>query len=112
MALKILSQIGTDRGITSEAYVRISQYNVNKVGCSAIFNLSVFLNQADSVGDPLEWPKVAKSQEIGDQLSVSFSTEEGCDLSSIEGTNIFSFGYGKLKEKLVGLYGAQNVIDC
>ena len=25
---------------------------------------------------------------------------------------IFAFGYGKLKEKLVDLFGAENVVDC
>ena len=34
------------------------------------------------------------------------------DLSSVEDKDVFEFGYGKLKEKLVSLFGADNVVDC
>jgi hypothetical protein len=34
------------------------------------------------------------------------------DLSSAEGVDIFAFGYSHLKAKLVGLFGAENVVDC
>jgi hypothetical protein len=34
------------------------------------------------------------------------------DLSALEDGTIFAFAYGKLKEKLVTLFGAENVVDC
>jgi hypothetical protein len=47
MALKITKKIGTDQGITSEAYVRIVNYNINKNGI-ANFALQTFLSQNDA----------------------------------------------------------------
>jgi len=46
MALKITKKIGTDQGITSEAYVRIVNYNINKNGI-ANFALQTFSSQKD-----------------------------------------------------------------
>jgi hypothetical protein len=34
------------------------------------------------------------------------------DLSAAEDVDIFEFAYGKLKEKLAELFGAENVVDC
>ena len=34
------------------------------------------------------------------------------DLTPLEDETIFEFGYAKLKDKLVGLFGAENVVDC
>lgn len=47
MALKILTQISTDKDITSEAYVRIVNYNINKAGM-ANFSTQTFLNEDDA----------------------------------------------------------------
>ena len=41
MALKITTQIGTNKGITSEAYIRISKYTIDKAGYGK-FNLQIF----------------------------------------------------------------------
>jgi hypothetical protein len=157
MALKITTQIGTDKGITSEAYVRIADYQVNKSG-SANLRIELFQSQADSVS---AYPSVmgggqARNQQIGDNMWVALIkeveatrtvqrnvevvtpavlTEDGTietpefrtwemqdveetytrtvpDLSPLEDATIFAFGYGKLKEKLVDLFGADNVVDC
>lgn len=171
MALKILSQIGTDQGITSEAYVRISEYNLSKQGCSANFRVQLFLKEADAKPAVRTTPynpmnPEAKSQIVGDYLYISLQKEVEvekectrtvptqvqkeqtitvtdpvtgeetsttqtitvtemveetypctektfvCDLTPVEGVDIFNFGYGKLKEKLVGIFGADNVVDC
>jgi hypothetical protein len=160
MAIKILVPIGTDKGITSEAYVRIADYQVSKYG-SASFRIELFQAQADSVIDKNISPSpmgygMARNQEIGDsvwvamtkeveatrtvQRSVEVVTEEVLDgegevitsasskwemqdveetytsivpdLTPLEDETIFEFGYAKLKDKLVGLFGAENVIDC
>jgi hypothetical protein len=159
MALKITTQIGTDKGITSEAYVRIADYQVSKYG-SASFRIELFQAQADSVSNNMYPMPVgtgqARNQQVGDSLWVAMTKEveatrtvqrrvevvteavldsEGevitpasstwemqdveetytatvPDLTPLEDETIFEFGYAKLKDKLVGLFGAENVVDC
>lgn len=159
MALKITTQIGTDKGITSEAYVRIADYQVSKYG-SASFRIELFQTQGDSVSNNM-YPMPAgtgqaRNQQVGDNLWVAMTKEveatrtvqrrvevitdavldsEGeivtpasstwemqdveetytatvPDLTPLEDETIFEFGYAKLKDKLVGLFGAENVVDC
>ena len=169
MALKITAQIGTDKGITSEAYVRIADYQISKYG-SANFRIEVFQSQDDAApagGTYLGMGVgVARNQQIGESLYVSLTqqveetrtvqrmvpvqvefeeevagapdadgnpttttvtrtrtemqeqdveetiTKTVPDLSSAEGVDVFAFGYGHLKTKLEGLFGADNVVDC
>jgi hypothetical protein len=49
MALKITKQIGTNQGITNEAYVRIEQYNVDKANGNLNINTSMYLNETTAV---------------------------------------------------------------
>ena len=168
MALKITAQIGTDKGITSEAYVRIADYQISKYG-SANFRLELFQSEADvaSPGAPGIYPGMggglARNQQVGESLYIAMTkqveevitvkrmvpvenTEEVSvpspveggepttqtvtrnimqeqdveetitktvpDLTSAEGVDVFEFGYGHLKMKLEGLFGADNVVDC
>ena len=141
MALKISTSIGTDRGITNEAYIRISDYQINKPSASATFRIEIYQSQPTET-DTLGFGTSARNQQIGDALYVSFmksveTTVTGTritgyndaqepieesytetvlvpelDLSEAEATNIFAFGYSKLKTKLQDLFGAGNVIDC
>ncbi len=170
MALKITTQIGTDKGITSEAYVRIADYQISKYG-SANFRIEIYQSEADvpvpgGAMSPTPTGGVARNQQIGESLWVSLTKqeertvtvkrmvpvqvteevqvpgpvdEEGNpttvtqtvtrtemqeqdveetitvtvpDLTSAEDVDVFEFGYGKLKEKLVDLFGANNVVDC
>lgn len=163
MGLKITKQIGTNRGLTSEAYVRIANYEVMKSGYFKIW-LQVFQSQEDTVQKEGEAPmfKESVSLEIGslldiplqkeltkmvmrnqlvdepstitvpkfDENGVTIGSEEKeimrktlkeveveeaysvPDLTILNGKDIFEFGYTKLKEKLVGLFGEENVIDC
>ena len=167
MALKITTQIGTDKGITSEAYIRIADYQISKYG-SANFRIEIYQSQADltpaiGAGYPGPYSGVSRNQQIGESLYVPMTkevtetitvkrmvpvetteevtvpaTEEGGepttqtvtrhsmeeqdveetitktvpDMSGAEEIDIFAFGYGKLKAKLDGLFGAENVIDC
>jgi len=161
MALKITTQIGTDKGITSEAYVRIADYQISKYG-NANFRIELFQSQSDSVVNRANtYPTPmgsgsARNQEIGDSVWVAMTKEvEGTrtvqknvevvtpavldedgtietpesrtwemqdveetytsvvpDLTPLEDSTIFEFGYAKLKDKLVGLFGAENVVDC
>jgi hypothetical protein len=78
MALKITTQIGTDKGITSEAYVRISTYQVSKFG-SANFQVEIFQSEEDVVsvsnGTPIMMVRQARNQQIGETLYVSLTKE-------------------------------------
>lgn len=79
MALKITTQIGTDKGITSEAYVRIADYQVSKYG-SASFRIELFQSQEDSVVSNGMYPMPmgggqARNQQIGDNLWVALTKE-------------------------------------
>jgi len=143
MALKITTQIGTDKGITSETYVRISNYQLSKFG-SASFQIEIYQSEEDSVSSLAATPGIiagqARNQQIGDTIYVQLTRQEERttsyptpgvdadgnplpdrvetitvsvpDLSSAEGIDIFAFGYSHLKAKLVGLFGAENVVDC
>jgi hypothetical protein len=168
MALKITAQIGTDKGITSEAYVRIADYQISKYG-SANFRIELFQSQEDATpatSYPAMGGGVARNQQIGESLYVALTkqveetrtvqrmvpvqvefeetvtgvsdaegnpttttvtrtrtemqeqdveetiTKTVPDLTSAEGVDVFEFGYGHLKMKLEGLFGAANVVDC
>jgi hypothetical protein len=80
MALKITAQIGTDKGITSEAYVRIADYQISKYG-SANFRLELFQSEADvaSPGTPGIYPGMggglARNQQVGDSLYVAMTKQ-------------------------------------
>jgi hypothetical protein len=160
MALKITKSIGTNRGITQNAYVRIADYQISKFG-SANFRIQLFMDEAAAKESNSMMGSQAQNIEIGESLSVSlmseveetytytqtvqeekdvvktYTNEAGeeisetvkemvpvekemtgtrksmvVDLSSVQGVDIFTFGYAKLKEKLVSLYGATKVEDC
>ena len=74
MAVKITTNIGTDRGITNEAYVRIADYNLSKNGGGANFRLEIFQSQEDSStsAGSMTTGHAARNQQIGETLYVSF----------------------------------------
>lgn len=78
MALKITAQLGTDRGITSEAYVRITNYELNKYG-SANFRLEIFQSEADAMpvaGTMLVmYGQTSRNQQIGEMLYVPLNKQ-------------------------------------
>lgn len=78
MALKITTQIGTDKGITSEAYVRISNYQLSKFG-SANFHVEIYQSEeeASSIINPLPTTLggQARNQQIGDSVHVTLTTQ-------------------------------------
>ena len=79
MALKITTSIGTDRGITSEAYIRIADYQISKYG-SANFRIEIYQSQADltpasGAGYPAAYGGVARNQQIGESLYVPMTKE-------------------------------------
>lgn len=79
MALKLLVPIGTDRGITSEAYVRIINYELNKYG-SANFRLEIFQSEEDATpaagnAMPGMYGQTARNQQIGEVLYVPLNKQ-------------------------------------
>jgi hypothetical protein len=73
MAIKITAQIGTDLGITSEAYLRITNYQIQKGGF-ANFQTQLFLNEEAATSQSTLYPgpggTSARNQQIGDNLYV------------------------------------------
>jgi hypothetical protein len=73
MAIKITTQIGTDLGITSEAYLRIVNYNIQKGGY-ANFQTQLFLDEEAATSGSNLYPGMggmtARNQQIGESLYV------------------------------------------
>jgi hypothetical protein len=79
MALKITSQIGTDKGITSEAYIRIADYQISKYG-SANFRIEIYQSESDltpvgGTGYPGPFGGTARNQQIGENLYVAMTKQ-------------------------------------
>jgi len=136
MAFKINKAIGTDAGIITGAYVRIASYEINKTG-RVNFILDIFENKDASTIEspqiPTIHPNKLQSREIGLSLELDMSsrvtytktitkqvngvptemeetfTKKVADLSVFENKTIFEVGYEKLGEKLIALYGAENI---
>ena len=101
MALKINTPIGTNRGITSEAYVRIYNYSFSKIGATA-FQIQLFLNEEESKNPSLDNINL----EIGNEV------RGNVDLSSLKDQDIFKYGYSEVKKHLATLFGEENIQDC
>ena len=109
MGIKITQAIETDKGTTSEAYVRICGYVVSKYS-NVVLMLELFNTQADLEAKTTATEiseVIAKNAEIGQTIYIP-----QIDIATLENVSIFAYGYEKLKEKLVGLYGAENIVDC
>ena len=109
MGIKITKEIETDRGKTSEAYVRIAGYVVSKYN-NIVLMLELFNKQSDLEGVSLAVEVseiIAKYPEIGHTIYIP-----SLDIATLENVSIFAYGYEKLKDKLIGLYGAENIVDC
>lgn len=80
MGLKVTTAIGTDRGITNEAYIRIADYQISKFG-SANFRIELFQSQADSAStsgnmySPAAGGGQARNQQVGENLWVALTKE-------------------------------------
>lgn len=75
MALKVLTPIGTDGGITEQLYIRISNYQFNKFG-SASFNLQLFLKEEDSKhASMMPFQGNVRNNQIGEILYVPLQKE-------------------------------------
>lgn len=88
MALKITVPIGTDRGITSEAYVRITDYIISKSG-NASFRLQIFQSQEDAtlassaLTPTFKEGFISRNSQIGDSINVSLMVEKQVMVPSV-----------------------------
>lgn len=136
MAFKINTDIGTSEGIVTGAYIRIGGYDINKNG-NIVFIIDIFKDKASTDYDtayiPTIHPNKIQSKEIGISLDVKMTKriqytktitkqvdgvdtemeetfyKNVSDLSLFESKTIFEVGYEKLREKLVALYGEENI---
>lgn len=136
MAFKINKPIGTNEGIVTGAYVRINSYNISKTG-NVNFIIDIFKDKDASGYEtayiPTIHPNKLQSKEIGISLDIKMTNRVGytkmitkqvdgidtemeetfykyvSDLSEFETKSIFEIGYEKLKDKLVSLYGQENI---
>jgi hypothetical protein len=169
MAIKITAALGTDRGITKEAYLRIADYQISKSGWASL-RLELYQSEADAkhAGAGIHGSMInqARNQQIGESLWVPLTKEieevvvekqmvpvevsvevsrpgepdaDGNpttitttetrtemqekevevtykkvvpDLSPVKEADVFVFGYSKLKEKMIELFGKDSVVDC
>ena len=78
MALKITKSIGTDKGITQNAYVRIADYQISKSG-NANFRIQLYLNEEDATPSNSSMGPMgtdqARNQSIGEYLSIPLTKE-------------------------------------
>jgi hypothetical protein len=161
MALIVTVPIGTDRGLATNAYIRIGNYMIEKRGhCK--FDIHIYKTKQDAIiADSnvgtfgVANDRTCQSLEIGKELKIDLTNEiiktvtiprekpvsvqvektigtktytvsetqyitedhtfeatlKVPDWSQLEGTDIFTFAYSHLKDKLNSLYGAENVID-
>lgn len=109
MGLKIIKEIQTEKGLTSEAYVRISGYSITKYsGLSLV--IEVFKSQSDltALTTAVEINKIiSKSTEIGQSMYIN-----PFNIATLDNINISTYAYNKLKEKLSTVFGAENIVDC
>lgn len=79
MALKITVPIGTDNGITSEAYVRITDYSISKFG-NAAFRIEIFQSQEAATSSlstlGARTAITSKNHQIGDTVNVSLMVDK------------------------------------
>ena len=103
MAIKITSQIGTNGGITNQAYIRISSYLIDKTNSIARFNLEIFNQESDKN----DRNNVVTNKQIG-----AFVYEKVVNFASYESDDIFTAGYSKLRTHLQSIYGPSSTVDC
>jgi hypothetical protein len=66
----------------------------------------------DADGNPTTTTVTRTRTEMQEQDVEETITKTVPDLTSAEDVDVFEFGYGHLKAKLEGLFGAANVVDC
>jgi hypothetical protein len=87
MAIKITAQIGTDLGITSEAYLRITNYQIQKGGF-ANFQTQLFLNEEAATSTSALYPYPSAGGIIGVEQYLSKHEENATLREKIKGLEL------------------------
>lgn len=103
MAIKLTTQIGTSGGITTEAYIRISTYLIDKSNAIARFGLEIYNQESDKNNRN----NIVTNKQIG-----AFVYEKVVNFTSYESDDIFTAGYSKLRTHLQSIYGPSSTVDC
>lgn len=103
MAIKVTTQIGTSGDITSQAYIRIGTYLIDKPNSIVRFTLEIYNQESDKSNRD----NLVTNKEIG-----AFVYEKATNFTLYETEDIFTAGYGKLRTHLQSIYGPSSTVDC
>jgi hypothetical protein len=103
MAIKVTTQIGTSGGITSQAYIRIGTYLIDKPNSIVRFTLEIYNQESDKSNRD----NLVTNKEIG-----AFVYEKATNFTLYETEDIFTAGYGTLRTHLQSIYGPSSTVDC
>jgi hypothetical protein len=103
MAIKVTNQIGTSGGITTEAYIRIGTYLIDKSNNAVRFGLEIYNTESDKTNKD----NIVINKQIG-----SYVYKKVSSFSSFDSTDIFTAGYFELKTHLQSIYGPSSTVDC
>lgn len=133
MAIKIAAEIGTSQGITSEAYVRIYRYVIDRNKGALELYVNVFkdeqtaklleTNISSRVGAPIQerylakvdaiphWHSIPMTKTVQEIIDGRVYEKKVADFSSLQGEDIFAKAYPLLKAKLANDLMERNVIQ-
>jgi hypothetical protein len=103
MAIKVTTQIGTSGGITTEAYIRIGTYLIDKSNNVFRFGIEIYNSEAD---------KNSKDNIVTNKQIGNYVYKKVVNFTTFESTDIFTAGYSELRTHLQSIYGPSSTVDC
>jgi hypothetical protein len=103
MAIKVTTQIGTSGGITTEAYIRIGTYLIDKSNNVFRFGIEIYNSDAD---------KNSKDNIVTNKQIGNYVYKKVVNFTTFESTDIFTAGYSELRTHLQSIYGPSSTVDC
>ena len=103
MAIKVTTQIGTSGGITTEAYIRIGTYLIDKSNNVFRFGLEIYNTESEKTNKD----NIVTNKQIG-----NYVYKKVVNFTTFESTDIFTAGYTELRTHLQSIYGPSSTVDC
>jgi hypothetical protein len=103
MAIKVTTQIGTSGGITTEAYIRIGTYLIDKSNNVFRFGIEIYNSETD---------KNSKDNIVTNKQIGNYVYKKVVNFTTFESTDIFTAGYSELRTHLQSIYGPSSTVDC
>jgi hypothetical protein len=103
MAIKVTNQIGTSGGITTEAYIRIGTYLIDKSNNAIRFGIEIYNSEVDKNNKE----NIVTNKQIG-----NYVYKKVVNFTTFESTDIFTAGYTELRTHLQSIYGPSSTVDC